>query len=203
MLLDLFGLEEEEEGSDLPSLRVQTLIYRRGSGYRLGGRLPGCWLLRGQVLSVAPPSSGSSPDVGNFIKCLFPSDQHLRGISPLLCLGSFCGGGSCSLIGRAQAWLASRLSPASVDLVGARPLLAKWPLEEFHRLRRLWLSSVKMPADCWRSRPFRWSRPFWLNAVEIPGTSAGRWLYPWPTQIVIPTTLAPETGEVSCVSMEL
>jgi hypothetical protein len=37
MLLELFGLEEEEEGSDLPSLRVQTPLYRRGSGYRLGG----------------------------------------------------------------------------------------------------------------------------------------------------------------------
>jgi hypothetical protein len=27
-LLELFGLEEEEEGSDLPSLRVQTPLYR-------------------------------------------------------------------------------------------------------------------------------------------------------------------------------
>jgi hypothetical protein len=52
MLLELFGLEEEEEGSDLPSLRVQTPLYRRGSGYRLGGQLPGCWLLRGCVLGV-------------------------------------------------------------------------------------------------------------------------------------------------------
>jgi hypothetical protein len=31
----------------------------------------------------------------------------------------------------------------------------------------------------------------------IPGTLAGRWLCPWPTQIVIHMTLAPETGEVS------
>jgi hypothetical protein len=46
-LLELFGLEEEEEGSDLPSLRVQTPLYGRGSGYRLGGRL-----LRGCVLGV-------------------------------------------------------------------------------------------------------------------------------------------------------
>jgi hypothetical protein len=159
-LLELFGLEEEEEGSDLPSLRVQTPLYRWGSGYRLGGRLPGCRLLRGRGLGVAPPSSGSSPDAGNFITCIFPSDQHLRGISPLLCLGSFRGGGSCSLIDRGRAWLASRLSPTSVDLVGARPLLAKWPLEEFRHLRRLWLSSVKSPAGCWRSRPFRLSRPF-------------------------------------------
>jgi hypothetical protein len=53
MLLELFGLEEEEGGSDLPSLRVQTPLYRRGSGYRLGGRLPGCRLLRGCGLGVA------------------------------------------------------------------------------------------------------------------------------------------------------
>jgi hypothetical protein len=39
-LLELFGLEEEEEGSNLTSLRVQTPLYRRGSDYRLGGRLP-------------------------------------------------------------------------------------------------------------------------------------------------------------------
>jgi hypothetical protein len=40
-LLELFGLEVEEEGSDLPSLRVQAPLYRRGPGYRLGVRLPG------------------------------------------------------------------------------------------------------------------------------------------------------------------
>jgi hypothetical protein len=52
MLLELFGLEEKEEGSDLPSLRVQTPLYRQGSGYRLGGRLPGFRLLRGCGLGV-------------------------------------------------------------------------------------------------------------------------------------------------------
>jgi hypothetical protein len=42
-LLELFDLEEEEEdGSDPPRLKVQTPLYRQGSGYRLGGRLPGC-----------------------------------------------------------------------------------------------------------------------------------------------------------------
>jgi hypothetical protein len=51
-ILELFGLDEEEEGSDLSSLRVQTPLYRRGSGYRLGGWLPGCRLLRGCVFSV-------------------------------------------------------------------------------------------------------------------------------------------------------
>jgi hypothetical protein len=39
--------------------------------------------------------------------------------------------------------------------------------------------------------------------MEIPGTSVGRRLCPWPTLEVIPTTLAPETGEVSWVSMGL
>jgi hypothetical protein len=147
-LLELFGLEVEEEGSDLSSLRVQAPLYRRGPGYRLGGRLPGCRLLHGRGLDMASSSSSSPPDAGNFIKCLFPLDQHLRGLSPSLCLRSFRGEGFCPLIGGGQVWLASRLSPTSVDLVGARLLLAKMPLEEFHRLCRLWLSSVKSPAGC-------------------------------------------------------
>jgi hypothetical protein len=107
------------------------------------------------------------------------------------------------LVGGGRAWLASRLSPASVDLVGATLLLVKRQLEEFCRLCRLGLLMMRSSAGCWRSRPFGRSRPLWPNTVVIPGTSAGRWLCPWPTQIVIPTTLAPETGEVSWVSMGL
>jgi hypothetical protein len=152
---------------------------------------------------VGPLSSGPLPDAGNFIKCLFPLDRYLRGIWPLLCLGSFRGGGSCPLVGGGRAWLASRLSPAYVDLVGAVLLLVMQPLEKFRRLCRLGLPAVKSPAGCWRSRPFGRSQPLWPNVVEIPRTSAGRWLCPWPTRIVIPTTLAPETGEVSMVSMGL
>jgi hypothetical protein len=38
--------------SDLSSLRVQTPLYMRGSGYRLGGRLFGCQLLHGCVFGV-------------------------------------------------------------------------------------------------------------------------------------------------------
>jgi hypothetical protein len=157
-LLELFGLEEEEEGSDLPSLRVQTPLYRQGSDYRLDGRLPGCRLLRGHGLGVAPPSSDSLSNDGDFIKCICPLDRHLRGICSPFCLGSFRGEGSCPLIGGDRAWLASCLSPASVDLVRAKLLLAKQPLEECHHLRWLWLSSVESPADCWRSRSFDRSR---------------------------------------------
>jgi hypothetical protein len=168
-LLELFGLEEEEEGSALPSLRVQTPLYTRGSGYRLAGRLP------------APPrprpwpdplASDSLSDDGNFIKCLSSLDRHLGGICPPFCLGSFLGEGSCPLIGGVWMWLASCPSLASVDLVGARLLSAKQPLEGSCHLRRL--------------RSPRWSRqpaagaagPLvgagLLSAVEIPGTSAGR-----------------------------
>jgi hypothetical protein len=187
-LLELYCLEVEEEEFDLSSLRVQAPLYRRGPGYRLGGRLPGYRLLHGHGLDVGPPSSGPLPDAGNFIKCLFPLYWHLRGICPLLCLGSFRGGGSCPLVGGGRAWLASRLSPASVDLVRAVLLLVKQSLEEFCHLRRLGLPAVKSPAGYWRSRPFGRSRPLWLNVVEIPGMSAGKWLCPWPTRIVIPTT---------------
>jgi hypothetical protein len=36
----MYCLEVEEEEFDLPSLRVQAPLYRRGSGYSFGIRLP-------------------------------------------------------------------------------------------------------------------------------------------------------------------
>jgi hypothetical protein len=155
MLLELFDLEEEEEGWDLPSLRIQTPLYRRGSGYRLGGRLPAPPRLRPWRDLLA---SDSLSDDGNFIKCLSPLDRYLGGICPPFFLGSFRGEGSCPLIGGGRAWLTSRLSLASVDLVGARMLSAKQPLEGSCRLHRLWLFAVESLAGCWRSRPFGRSR---------------------------------------------
>jgi hypothetical protein len=47
-----------------PRLRVQTPLYRRGSSYRLGGRLPGCRL----PAAVTSASSSGPP--------LSPSDSH-------------------------------------------------------------------------------------------------------------------------------
>jgi hypothetical protein len=152
--------------------------------------VPGCPAAGSSVATVlAWARSPLTPlsDDGNFIKCLSPLDRHLRGICPLLCLGSFCGEGSCPLIGGGRAWLASCLSPASVDLVRAMLLLVKQSLEEFHRLRRLEPPAAESPTGCWRSRPLGRSRPLWPNAVEIPRTLAGRWFCPWPTRIVIPT----------------
>jgi hypothetical protein len=50
----------------------------------------------------------------------------------------------------------------------------------------------KILAGCWRSQFFGRSRPV---VAAIPGTSAGRLLCPWPTQIDIPTTLAPKLAK--------
>jgi hypothetical protein len=54
MLLELFGLEGEEEDWISPMLRVQAPLYRQGPGYRLGNDSADCQLLGGSVLSVIP-----------------------------------------------------------------------------------------------------------------------------------------------------
>jgi hypothetical protein len=64
MLLERFGLEQEEEGSDLSGLRVQAPLYRQGPGYRIGVQLPGCWLLRGRGLGMGPSSLTPLSDDG-------------------------------------------------------------------------------------------------------------------------------------------
>jgi hypothetical protein len=53
-LLELYCLEVEEEEFNLPSLRVQGPLYRRGPGYSFGIRLPCCRLLHGCGLDVGP-----------------------------------------------------------------------------------------------------------------------------------------------------
>jgi hypothetical protein len=52
VLLKLFGLEEEEEDSELPRLGIQAPLYRRGPGYRLGSISADCRFLRAHVLGV-------------------------------------------------------------------------------------------------------------------------------------------------------
>jgi hypothetical protein len=52
MLLELFGLEEEEEDRISPRLRVQAPYIGRGLVYRLGNDSAGCRLLGGGVLGV-------------------------------------------------------------------------------------------------------------------------------------------------------
>jgi hypothetical protein len=79
----------------------------------------------------------------------------------------------------------------------------KASIEGFHCLCRLGPPGVKVSNGCWRSWVLGRSRPPRPGVTVIPGTLADRWLCPWPTQTVIPTTLAPETGEVSWDSMGL
>jgi hypothetical protein len=113
-----------------PRLRAHTPLYRQGSGYKLGGRLPGC-----RLLAAASSAWSSGPPLSSFDSALYkatfpPLDRHLGGICPPFCLGSFRGEGSCSLVGGVRSWRASLPSFSSVDLVGARPLSATQPLEE-------------------------------------------------------------------------
>jgi hypothetical protein len=156
----------------IPSLRVQTPLYRKGLGYRLGGRLPGCRLLRGHGLGVIRWSSDSQPDGSHFIKWLFPLDRHLGGISSPFCLGSFRGEGSCLLVGGVRTWLASRPSFISVDLVGARLLSAEQPLEESCRLRPA-LALLGGVASRLLAQPTFWTGPVFLYALELEELSDG------------------------------
>jgi hypothetical protein len=61
---------------------------------------------------------------------------------------------------------------------------------------RLEPSAGTILASCWRNYLLDRSWPPRSDVMAILGMLAGRRLYPWPTQIVIPTTLAPQTGEV-------
>jgi hypothetical protein len=114
-LLELFGLEVEEEGSDLPSLRVQDPLYRQGPGDRLGVWLPGYRLPRGHGLDVGPPSSDSLSDADNFIKCLSP----WTGISEAYALRSASDpfveeAPACWLVETKRGWHHACLPPLSI-----------------------------------------------------------------------------------------
>jgi hypothetical protein len=178
-------------------LRVQAPLYRRGPSYSLVSGCPDAGSSVAAVLTWARHPLALCRGAGCFIKRLFPLDQHIRAYASCLPRILLWRRGLPVVVGGGRAWLASCWSPASVDLVEAMPLLIKCPLEGFCHLRRLGPPMMKMLAGCWHSRP---PRP---DVVVISRMSAGRWLCPWPTQIVIPTTLAPETGEVSWVSMRL
>jgi hypothetical protein len=56
-LLELYCLEVEEEEFDLPSLRVQAPLYRRGPGYSLVSGCSAIGSSMAAVLTWAPPSS--------------------------------------------------------------------------------------------------------------------------------------------------
>jgi hypothetical protein len=107
-------------------------------------------------------SSDSPSDGSHFIKWLSPLDQHLRGISSPFCLGSFRGVGSCLLVGGVWTWLVSCPSFVSVDLVEARPLSVKWPLQESCCLRPA-LALLGGVASRLLAQPAFWTQPVFLT----------------------------------------
>jgi hypothetical protein len=71
-------------------------------------------------------------------------------------------------------WLASCPSFASIDLVGARPLSVKQPLEGSCLLRPA-LALLGGVASQLLVQPALWAEPVFLSyTVEIPGTPASR-----------------------------
>jgi hypothetical protein len=96
-LLELYCLEVEEEVFDLSTLRVQDLLYRQGTGYSLMSRCPaaGCSVVA--VLTWAPSSSSPLSRRMTLYKVPFPPRPAYSKHMPLVCLGSFRGGGACPL----------------------------------------------------------------------------------------------------------
>jgi hypothetical protein len=131
VLFELCCLEEEEEGFDLPTLRVQALLYRREPSYSLLSDSPAASFPMVAVLAWVLLSSALCLGVGRFIKHLSP----WTGISRVYALSlprilSWRRGFLC-VVGGGRAWLASRWSPASVNLVGTLLPLIKRRLEVF------------------------------------------------------------------------
>jgi hypothetical protein len=141
--------------------------------------------------------------VGYFVKCICPLDRHIQGICPRLASNTF--------VERGFAWCGwwrpcvAGITPVSSLCRSCRApaTFNKAMVKGFRHPRWLGPSVEKISAGCWHSRLFGQSRPPRPDVALIPGASPGRSLYPWPTQIVIPTTLAPKTGEVSWESMGL
>jgi hypothetical protein len=131
VLLELYCLEEEEEGFDIPILTVQAPIYRRGPGYSLWSGCPAAGFPVDAVLAWVPPSSGPLPGHRLLYKAPFPLDWHIRGIALGLPRVLSWGRGLLGVVVGAQAWLASCWSLASVALVGTLLPLIKSLLKVF------------------------------------------------------------------------
>jgi hypothetical protein len=96
-LLELYCLEVEGEEFDLSILRVHAPLYRQGPGYSLVSGYPIAGSPVAMVLAWALPSSGPLPGRRPLYKAPFPLGQAYSEHMPLVCLGSFRGGGACPL----------------------------------------------------------------------------------------------------------
>jgi hypothetical protein len=115
-LLELYCLEVEEDEFNLPILRVQAPLYRKGPGYNIASGCPATSSPVAAVLAWAPPSS--SPLTGRMplYKAPFPLGQAYSEDMPLVCLGSFRGGGACPLwlVEVERGWRHAGLRPLSI-----------------------------------------------------------------------------------------
>jgi hypothetical protein len=93
VLLELYCLEEEEEGFDLPILRVQAPLYRQGPGYSLSSGCQAAGFPVAVVLAWVPLSFGPLPGHRPLYKAPFPLDRHIRGICPWFASDPFVGEG--------------------------------------------------------------------------------------------------------------
>jgi hypothetical protein len=115
-LLELYCLEVEEEVFDLPTLRVQAPLYRQGPGYSLVSGCPATGSSVATVLTWTPPSSGPLSWCMPLYKAPFPLGPAYSEHMPLVCLGSFCGGGACPLrlVEAERGWHHAGLWPLSI-----------------------------------------------------------------------------------------
>jgi hypothetical protein len=82
VLLELYCLEEEEEVFDLPTLRVQAPLYRRGPGYSTSSGCPAAGFPTAAALVWVPLVSVPLPGRRLLYKAPFPLDWHIWGICP-------------------------------------------------------------------------------------------------------------------------
>jgi hypothetical protein len=119
VLLELCCLEEKEEGFDLPTLRVQAPLYRRGPGYSTSSVCPATGFPVDAVLAWVPLFYALCLGACRFIKHLFPLDRYIRGVYALgLPWILSWMRGLLDVVGGGRVWLASCWSPASIDLIG-------------------------------------------------------------------------------------
>jgi hypothetical protein len=150
-------------------LRVQAPLYRRGPGYRFRVAIRPAAGFR----AAASLARSSDPALAKTLyKVSFPWAGIWRAYPLPSASDPIVGKGLRSLIGWTRSWRLSLLFCAPDGLVGAVPLLARQPLEEFCLHRPAPASSAESSAGCWRSRPFGWNRSSRAEATGIPGTPA-------------------------------
>jgi hypothetical protein len=112
VLLELYCPDEEEEGFDLPTLRVQAPLYRRWPGYSMSSDCPAAGFPMATALAWVPLFSVPLPGRRLLYKVPFPLDRHIRGICSRFVLDPFMEEG----LARCGWW---RLCVASVTPVSS------------------------------------------------------------------------------------